>query len=200
MRLPVRMVVVLSAVSLLAAAFLAGVNILTRERIAFNKQKEIEAAISLVIPGSSSSRKVYEERGLSVYAGADESGSLIGWAVESVASGFQDNIVFLIGADAGLSRIRRLYILEQKETPGLGAKITDEKTFLQFWEGKNMNLPLALRKPPAGKEELGPSEVNTVTGATISSEAVLNGVSLSLDKLKKLRSEGKLEVERSHAK
>ena len=200
MKLPARMVVVLTGVSLLAAAFLAGVNLLTRERIATNKQKEIEAAISLVIPGARSSRKVYEERGFSVYAGSDESGNLLGWAVESVTSGFQDNIIFLVGADAELSRIRRLYILEQKETPGLGAKITDEKTFLQFWEGKDMNLPLALRKPPAGKDDLGPAEVNTITGATISSEAVLSGVTLSLDRLKKLRSEGRLEGEGSHAR
>jgi len=199
-KLSVRMVVVLTTVSLLAAAFLAGVNLLTRERIAFNKQKEIEAAIGRVIPGARSSRKVYEERGFSVYAGTDESGDLLGWAVESAASGFQDNILFLVGADAALERIRRLYILEQKETPGLGAKITDEKTFLQFWEGKDMNLPLALRKPPVGKDDLGPAEVNTITGATISSEAVLSGVAVSLDKLKKLRSEGKLEVGDSHAK
>jgi electron transport complex protein RnfG len=194
------MIVVLTAVGLLSAAFLAGVNILTRERITFNKQKEIEAAIGLVIPGALSSRKVYEERGFSVYAGADGSGNLLGWAVESAASGFQDNIVFLVGADAELNRIRRLYILEQKETPGLGAKIADEKTFLQFWEGKDMNLPLSLRKPPAGKEELGPAEVNTITGATISSEALLSGVAVSLDRLKKLRSEGKLEIEGSRAK
>jgi electron transport complex protein RnfG len=194
------MVVVLTAVSLLAAAFLAGVNLLTRERIAFNKQKEIEAAISMVIPGARSSRKVYEERGFSVYAGTDESGNLLGWAVESVTGGFQDNILFLVGADAELERISRLHILEQKETPGLGAKITDQKTFLQFWEGKDLNLPLALRKPPVRKEDLGPAEVNTITGATISSEAVLSGVSISLEKLKKLRSEGKLEIGGTHAK
>jgi electron transport complex protein RnfG len=194
------MVLVLTAVSLLAAAFLAGVNILTRERIALFKQKEIEAAIARVVPGAKSSRKVYEERGFSVYAGTDESGTLLGWAVESVTGGFQDNILFLVGADAELNRISRLYILEQKETPGLGGKITDEKTFLQFWEGKDMNLPLSLRKPPLGKDELGPAEINTITGATISSEAVLSGVSISLEKLKKLRSEGKLEVEGSHAK
>jgi Na+-translocating ferredoxin:NAD+ oxidoreductase RnfG subunit len=84
-------------------------------------------------------------------------------------------------------------ILEQLETPGLGAKIKDIESFLKYWEGKNPSQPLTLRKPAvSSEEELAASEVNTITGATISSQAVLDMVNLAMEKLRTLESEGKL--------
>jgi electron transport complex protein RnfG len=106
----------------------------------------------------------------------------------------------MFGIDPALTRINSLTILDQKETPGLGAKITDQQSFLQYWKNKDCSKSLSLRKPPATSlGDLGSSEVNTITGATISSEAVLNIVNMSLEKLKKLKSEGKLNKEHGNA-
>lgn len=194
MSLPVRMIVVLTAVGLISGGLLSVVNILTAERIELNRQKEIEEAITRVVPGTESSALLYEEDNLMVYGGRDADGKDLGYAVYSSGTGFQDIIVLMFGTDLPITTINSLTILEQKETPGLGAKITDREAFLRFWEGKDCSQPLTLRKPAAGApEDLLPAEINTITGATISSEKVLGIVNLSLERLRRIKQEGKLQ-------
>lgn len=187
------MVIVLTSVGLISGALLSTVGILTKERIALNKQLEIENAIITVVQGTHTSEIIYEEKDLVVYGSKDENNQLIGFAVYASGTGFQDKIILMYGTNPTFTKIYRLTILEQKETPGLGAKITDKDAFLQFWENKDSSQPLTLRKPAArSPEELSPFEVNTITGATISSESVLTIVRLSLGKLMSLKKEGKL--------
>lgn len=193
MNLSTRMVVVLTSIGLLSASFLATVALLTKERIALNKQREIEEAIIQVVPGTHSSQKLYEEKDLSVFGGKDEEGALIGFAINASGVGFQDKITFMLGTNISLTRISSLTILDQKETPGLGAKITNRESFLLYWENKDCSSTISLRKPAVSSpDELSPTEINTITGATISSEAVLNTVNSSLEQVRRLIKEGKL--------
>lgn len=201
MSLSNRMIAVLTSVGLLSGGLLTGVGLWTKARIAFNKQKEIQEAIAKVVPGVTSSQKLYEEKDLTVFVGRDEQGALIGLAVYTSGAGFQDKITLMYGIDPALSRIKSLTILEQLETPGLGAKITDEEAFLRYWENKKTAEPLTLRKPAAASpQELAPAEVNTITGATVSSQAVLDMVNRSLERLKSLHKEGKLQTEGEDAR
>lgn len=196
MNLSTRMVVVLTSVGLLSGSFLATVGHLTKERIALNKQREIEEAIIQVVPGTVNSQKLYEERDFSVYGGKDQEGNTIGLAVHASGIGFQDKITLMLGTNTSLKRINRLAILDQKETPGLGAKIADSESFLKYWENRDSSGTISLRKPAAGAaEELLPAEINTITGATISSEAVLSIVNSSLEQARRLIKEGKLSSE-----
>jgi electron transport complex protein RnfG len=200
MNLSSRMVIVLTAVGLLSGGFLASVGILTKDRIALNKKMEIERAIVSVVPGSVASETLYEEKDFIVYGGKNEAGDLQGFAIYTSGVGFQDKIILMIGTDASLSRLNALAVLDQKETPGLGAKIVDRTSFLVYWENKDFSQPFSLRKPPApSPESLSASEVNTITGATISSEAVLNIVNAAREKVKALREEGKLAPGGTHA-
>jgi electron transport complex protein RnfG len=193
MSLSSRMVIVLTAVGLISGGFLASVGILTKDRIALNKKMEIERAIAAVVPGSVSTETLYEEKEFTVYGGKNEAGDLQGYAVYTSGVGFQDKITLMIGTDASLSHLNSLVVLDQKETPGLGAKIVDRTSFLVYWENKDFSQPFSLRKPPApSPESLSPSEVNTITGATISSESVLNIVNAAREKVRALREEGKL--------
>ena len=199
MSLSTRMVVVLTAVGFLSGGFLTSVGILTEERISLNKQREIEEAITQVVPGTMSSEKLYEEKDLSVYGVRDEAGALLGYAIYASGMGFQDKIIFMLGTNTSLTKINGLYVIEQKETPGLGAKITDRKFFLQYWDNKDCSIPLSLHKPAVGApEELGHSEINTITGATISSEAVLNIANSSLERVRHLIKEGMLKSKEQH--
>lgn len=186
------MIVVLTSIGILSGGFLATVGLLTKERIALNKQREIEKAIITVVPGTESSQKLYEERELTVYGGENETGTILGFAIHASGVGFQDKITLMFGTNISITRIIRLAILEQKETPGLGAKITNNVSFLQYWENKDCTQPLILRKPPSRSlQDLSSSEVNTITGATISSESVLNTVNISLERIRALKKEGK---------
>ncbi len=196
MKLSTQMVVVLTSVGLLSGSFLATVGHLTKERIALNKQRETEEAIIQVIPGIVSSQKLYEERDLSVYGGMDEEGNIVGFAIQASGIGFQDKITLMLGTNASLKKINRLAILDQKETPGLGAKIADSEFFLLYWENKDSSGTITLRKPAVSSpEELLPTEVNTITGATISSEAVLSIVNTSLEQVREIIKKGKLSSE-----
>jgi electron transport complex protein RnfG len=186
------MIVVLTSIGLLSGGFLATVGLLTKDQIALNKQREIEEAIITVVPGTESSQKLYEERELSIYGGRDGTGAILGFAIYASGVGFQDTVTLMFGTNISITRITRLTILDQKETPGLGAKITDRKSFLQYWENKDCTQPLSLRKPPSSTpQDLSSSEINTITGATISSESVLNTVNVSLERLRALKKEGK---------
>ena len=187
------MIIVLTTVGLISGGFLTGVAQLTKERIALNIQKEIEEAIVKVVPGTTQNRKLYEEEDFTIYGGQDESGETTGYAVQATGIGFQDKITLMFGLDDSIKKITGLTIIDQKETPGLGAKITDWNAFLQFWTDRDATGQLTLRKPPASSlKDLSPSEINTITGATISSQKVLEIVNLSLDKLKTVISEGKM--------
>ena len=196
MSVSARMIVVLTCVGLVSGAILSSVGILTKDRIALNRQKEIEAAILQVLPGTAASAIVYEEEGLTIYEGTDAAGDPSGYAVLTKGTGFQDIITLMVGLDPDMNMIRRLSVLEQKETPGLGAKITSQETFLQFWEDKDSSSPLSLKKPAVGsREELAQNEVNTITGATISSQKVLEIVNSAIETAKTLKQEGALQKE-----
>lgn len=179
------MILALTCVGLISSGFLTGVGLWTKEKIEFNIQQEIEKAIKTVVPGTAVSEKLYEERAFTVYAGRAEDGSLAGYAIYASGTGFQDTITVMFGTDIEMKKLIRLTILKQTETPGLGANIEREDLFLKFWEDRDIRADLTLHKPAASSpNELTSTEINTITGATISSEAVLNIVNLSLEKLK----------------
>ena len=185
MSLSARMILVLTCVGLISGGFLAGVGLWTKDKIAFNINQEIEQAIKTVVPGTAVSTKLHEEQAFTVYEGKTEDGALAGYAVYASGTGFQDTITLMFGTDLELKKLTRLTILKQTETPGLGANIEREDLFLRFWEDRDIKEALTLHKPAAGSpNELTPTEINTITGATISSEAVLNIVNLSLEKLR----------------
>ncbi len=196
MSLSSRMIIVLTTVGLISGGFLAGVAKLTEERIALNIQAEIEEAIAEVVDNAEVNQKVYEEEDLVVYRELDAEGALVGFAVQATGVGFQDKITLMFGLDASLTKITGLTVIDQNETPGLGAKIEDWNSFLQFWENKDATGQLTLRKPAARTpEELSAAEINTITAATISSKKVLEIVNLSLEKVRQLIQEGKIAKE-----
>lgn len=193
MSLSARMILVLTCVGILSGGFLAGVGLWTKDKIAFNVQQEIEEAIRTVVSGTTSSEKLHEEETFTVYAGIAEDGSLKGYAVYASGAGFQDTITLMFGTDPSLSQLSSLTIIKQTETPGLGANVEKDDLFLRFWQDRDIHGPLTLHKPAVGSpNELAATEINTITGATISSDAVLGIVNLSLEKLRQMKEAGQL--------
>ena len=196
MSLSARMIIVLSLVGLISGAFLAGVAKLTEERIALNIQAEIQEAIKEVVDEAEVDQLVYEEEDFFVYRELDDENQLAGFAIQVTGVGFQDKITMMFGLDASLKEITGLTIIDQKETPGLGAKIEDWDAFLQFWENRDATGLLTLHKPPASSiNELQPTEINTITAATISSTKVLEIVNRSLQRVRELITQGKIKTE-----
>jgi electron transport complex protein RnfG len=92
---------------------------------------------------------------------------LAGWVIKAGGQGYADKIELLIGVDPEVRTLTGLFILDQKETPGLGNKITFPAWRHQFVD-KRTDQPLAVVKggPRAG------NTIDAVTGATISSRSV----------------------------
>lgn len=196
MSLSSRMIIVLTTVGLISGGFLVGVAKLTKERIAINIQAKIEEAIKKVVDDAEISNVLYEEDDLVIYRELEDDGDLAGFAIQATGVGFQDKITLMFGLDETLTKITGLTIIDQKETPGLGAKITEWDAFLQFWEDRDGTGLLSLRKPPVrAPEELLATEINSITAATISSRKVLKIVNLSLDKVRELIAKGTITSE-----
>ena len=197
MSLSTRMILVLTLVGLISGGFLAGVAKLTKERIALNVQAEIEEAIQEVVDEADVNQVLHEEEDLVIYKESKDTGELSGFAIQATGVGFQDKITLMVGLDPAMKQITGLTIISQSETPGLGAKIEDWDAFLQFWESRDATGPLTLRKPPSPTvEELLPSEINTITAATISSKKVLEIVNFSIERMRELLRQGTIAIER----
>ncbi len=92
---------------------------------------------------------------------------LAGWVVKAGGQGYADKIEILIGLDPNADTITGLFILQQKETPGLGNKIALPRWRNQFMR-KKTSTPLVVTKGKSPE----PNAIDAVTGATISSRSV----------------------------
>jgi len=115
---------------------------------------------------------------------------LVGWVVKAGGQGYAGKIELLLGLDPDAQKILGLFVLEQKETPGLGNKITVADWRNQFI-GKKSQPPLQVVKGKGGGA--GDQTIDAVTGATISSRAVTGIVNRTIGDV-----QGKLTPEFIH--
>jgi electron transport complex protein RnfG len=84
--------------------------------------------------------------------------------------GFQDTIALLYGYRPGEKIVVGMEILESRETPGLGDKIYKDKEFVAEFSALSVEPEIVSVKKGTGSQ---PNEVDSITGATISSKAVV---------------------------
>jgi electron transport complex protein RnfG len=114
-----------------------------------------------------------------VYLGYDAVGQPVGFAITAAEPGFQDVIRLIFGYEASSGVVLGMEVLENKETPGLGDKIVKDASFVAEFEGARA--PLLGVKAGAGEGDSG--EVDMITGATISSRAVIAIINHRLERL-----------------
>ncbi len=197
------MIVVMTGVGTVCGLAIVGTYLLTRPVIAEARAARLRAAVLQVIPGSvdvhsfelTAERIVALDAGKRVapgnrpvYGAYDASGALVGVAVPAEGQGFQDTIALLYGYSPTTGRLTGLLILDSRETPGLGSRIETDATFRSRFPG--LSVPLrpdgqGLLKPPrpvsAGRRQ-AEHEIDAISGATISSRAVVHILGASLEK------------------
>ena len=114
----------------------------------------------------------------SVYE-AVTAGHLDGWVAKTAGQGYADKIEMLIGFDPQMDKITGIFVLDQKETPGLGNKIVTDEWRNQF-VGKSTAQPLTAVK---GSAKTG-NEIDAITGATISSKSVTDIINTAVKDLR----------------
>lgn len=180
-----RLVATLALTGLLSGLVLVGIYLVTQPRILRNQAEALYAAVYRVLPGTQEIRTfvvrdgklvVYESpdgnlpEEQAVYAGHRGNGSLVGYAVPGEGAGFQDTITLIYGYDPSRRVIVGMQVLDSRETPGLGDKIITDDEFLANFEALAIEPSIVAVKK--GKK-VNPNEVDSITGATISSEAVV---------------------------
>ncbi|MDQ7005829.1 MAG: FMN-binding protein [Acidobacteriota bacterium] len=164
--------------ALVFGASLAGMELVVAERIAHNKLEETLSQVPRLVPGATRGEP-YDMDGRTVYRALGDSDTL-GWVVPARATGFADQVEVLVGVDAEVKTITGIYVLSQKETPGLGAKITGDE-FQNRFKGKDALVPLEVVK---GAAEPGPHQIKAITGATISSVTVADLVNRTVTEVR----------------
>jgi len=176
-------------VLLLATLFgtaLAGIQAKLGPVIEANKVKETMAKIPVLVLGEDLAAELADDnqtltiksrvvevkkngitKFYTVYDAWLPEGKMVGHVVKADGQGYADKIELLVGLDAQGKRITGLFVLAQKETPGLGAKILEDAWRGQFKE-KSTEKHLSVVKGGGDKED----QIDAISGATISSKSV----------------------------
>lgn len=180
-----RIVATLAVAGVLSGFILVGAFLVTQPRIQANQAARLQAAVFRLLPGAERMTPLVVRDGRlepyqarekelpaeeAVFAGYDAQGMLLGYAVPAEGSGFVDTIRLLYAFDPRRRVIVGLEILESKETPGLGDKIIANPAFHASFEALAVEPEVVLQKrgPPQA-----PNEVDAISGATISSDAIV---------------------------
>lgn len=193
-----RLVVSASLAGLISGLLLSGVYLWTLPAIQRNQAEALERAIFAVVPGAIRFRAEVERDGtLRAMASSDtppepdqviyrvegSDGSLVGYAVPAKGPGFMDDITLLYGFDSAKRAVVGMQVLESRETPGLGDKITRDERFLANFS--ELAVDPAIEAVKAGKKTAA-HQVDCITGATISSKAVVSIIHRSLTRWREL--------------
>jgi len=173
----------LTLIALVSSALLGFVYELTKEPIALSNLNKKLNAIKLVVPEFTNNPNdemfrlaTGEGDSLEIYP-AKKDDVIVGYAVNTYTSkGFSGNISLMAGFRPD-GTIINISVLEQKETPGLGTKMTEPGFKDQFNEKNPAEFQLKVKK------DGGP--VDAITAATISSRAFCDAVQRAYNTLQK---------------
>ena len=166
------MLLSLGAICLVCAALLSSVNAMTAKRIARVQEQKTERAIAQVVPefeGAPVDTAVILDGTEYIVHKAMAGDSIVGYAIESVTTGFGGPINIMVGF-SGNGKIYSTAVISHSETPGLGAKMTDDESYFRTqFVGKNPSeYNLAVSKDGG--------DVDAITASTITSRAFTQAV------------------------
>lgn len=187
MKTVIHMIATLSIIGIIAGGLLAYVNGWATPLIEANKKAETEKAIFLVHPEGKSYEAV-PNAGFEIYKVLDDTKKVIGYSLVYEGNGFQGKIRIMLGLNEDMKKLSMYEVLEQSETPGLGTKILEDPFKKQF-NGLVAEPNIAWVK---GKAPSKPNEIQTITGATISSKSLVAIINEALEKSRALKEKGVL--------
>ncbi len=164
-----RLSLTLLVITAVVAAALAGVNSITAPKIAQRNAEKTQKAVEAVLPGGGELLESFpDETGLvkEVYA------SQTGYAVKVTPGGFDKEITMMVGISQG--EVLGISIISHTETAGLGAVAAADTAAGQAFRSQFTGLSGVLAVTKDG------GQVDALTGATITSRAVVTGVNAAL--------------------
>lgn len=161
-----RIIMALAVVGILSGALLVLVYNYSIPKIRVNVENETERAIKNIFPACEKIKKTKND--FFRVTGAEN--KIAGYAFIAHGNGYQGIIKLIIGVDPKFTKIMGMEVLESQETPGLGAEIASREFRKQF-----ENLPITQKiEYVKNQKPTKPNQIEAITGATISSRAVVN--------------------------
>lgn len=134
-------------------------------------EKEAEKARTLVLPDSGGFELLTAGEAGSNILDVYKANNGTGFVITTIDKGYGGRIKVITGFSSdGL--IQNVMLLEQKETPGLGTKVGEKKFTDQFTGVDNVD------------------NVDTISGSTISSKAMIRAVDTAIGQMKSIREGG----------
>ena len=123
------MLLCLTGVCLVCGSLLAAVNAVTKDIIEETARKNLVASIAAVLPegGELSESKASDAAGIGEYYVLSSEGAPVAYAVKSTTNGFGGALTLMVGVLPD-GTVYNTSVLEHTETPGLGAKCTEEES------------------------------------------------------------------------
>lgn len=179
-----KMFLVLTVIGAISGGILAGVFHVADPLIQANREKELKEAIFVVLPGAKDYKimeKEIDKEKITIYKGVDADGKPAGLAFIADGGGFQGNIRIMVGLSTDYLKLRGIKVLEQNETPGLGNRIKEPAFEDQF---KGLEIKPKIEYIKYRKPEK-PNQITAITGATISSDAVVKNINNAVSRVLK---------------
>jgi electron transport complex protein RnfG len=177
-----RLVLTLAIAGLISGIAIIGIYESTLPTITANKARELREAVFKVLPGVSRMQALVHRDGELIvvevpdkdepviYGGYDDQGDFVGYAIPAAGPGFQDTIAILYGYEPKKKLVVGMEVLESRETPGLGDKIYKDAAFVGAFSALSVEPQIVAVKKGT---KSGANEIDAITGATISSKAVV---------------------------
>ena len=164
-----RISLMLLLITAVMAAALAAVNQFTAPMIAKLQAEKTQEAINLVLPGGGEEILFTDSTGLvsTVYA-SDK-----GYAVEVAPIGFDNTITMMVGVSPD-GDVLGISVISHTETAGLGAVAAAANSAGEAFRSQFVGMGGTLAVTKDG------GAVDSITGATITSRAVADGVNAAL--------------------
>jgi RnfABCDGE-type electron transport complex G subunit len=168
---------------------IAATNYALSERIEGNKTEKFNLLTGALLPGAKPELATQVEidsisgkkEKVNIYKAVTKTGGYIGWSFNASGSGFQDKIELVVAVDKNFEKIAGFNVLASNETPGFGDHIKDD-----YYQDQFKSVPVdVLKLVKTGDPKKIDSEIVAITGATVSSEAVVKIINNSLLQIKK---------------
>ena len=177
-------VIKLVVISSVAAALLGITYIPTQAQVKINQEIAIAEGMKEIVPLADSFDAVYGEtviddegnKEIIYYRALDPSGNVVGYVFFRTEPGSQGPIDLAGGVDAAFTTLTGMKVMGHGETPGMGAKIVEPAFRDQFTNVAIADLQLSSK---GGK-------IDAISGATISSKAVISGLNGQIEELKNM--------------
>ena len=176
-------VIALTIIAVLAGLALSGVFYATKDTIHEQEVAKETEAYKAVCPGAEGFAETAEDalagtegttpRVNKAYVARDAAGNTIGYALNVTGKGFGGDVTIALGLSAD-GTITGISFTELSETAGLGMR-ADEPAFKDQFIGKSGQLTLV--KGDASGEQ----EISAITGASVTSGAVIGAINAGLD-------------------